>query len=359
MLAHRAGRAKHRNETVEQSHRVNSRGIRESVERLTPTADGDIGFWIELGSCAGTHTLTAKGKPVNKLLGEGGHARKIGPGRLIAFAEVLAPVEYATAFAARRLFPKMPRGDRTVLLLPGFLATDTNMVSLKRQLRKLGHYTKGWGEGINVGPSQRVVDAMLGRLEDIADSRGSKVDVVGWSLGGVYARFLAHERPELVSSVITMGSPIRGVGERRGTVSKIFDAVASTDADLGDFDPTIRLKVPVTSIWTRTDGVVDWKAAATRPGPRTENIEVPGTHVGLPVNPFVLHVVADRLSRPVEEWAPYRRQPNLALPIMRMFADADAAAASVWDDLDDLEDEALDGYVSPLIELPGTATGTG
>ena len=192
---------------------------------------------------------------MSNLLGRGG-GRKIGPGRLVALAEVMAPFEYATAFAARRLFPDMPTGNRSVLLLPGFLATDTNMISLKRQLRKLGHHTKGWGEGLNVGPSQRVVDAMLGRLDDMADDRGTKIDLIGWSLGGVYARYLAFNRPDLVSSVITMGSPIRGVGKRRGTVSKVFDAIASTDADLGDFDPTQRLKVPVTSIWTRCSSAI-------------------------------------------------------------------------------------------------------
>ncbi|MCP3939032.1 MAG: alpha/beta hydrolase [Actinomycetia bacterium] len=289
------------------------------------------------------------------LLGDGGGARKIGPGRLIALAEVMAPFEYATAFAGRRLLPRLPRGDRTVLVLPGFLATDANVWTLRRELRKLGHWVSGWGEGFNLGPSQRVVDSVLERLVALADERQAKVDLVGWSLGGVYARYLAYNRPDLVSSVITMGSPIHPVGERRGAVSKIFDRVAHVDADLGDFDPTMRLKVPVTSIWTRTDGVVDWKAAATRPGPRTENIEVPGTHIGLPVNPFVLHVVADRLGQSDGEWAPYRRQPNLQLPIMRMFADADEAAASVWDDLDDLEDEP-DDYVSPLLGLPDAAT---
>ncbi len=281
--------------------------------------------------------------------------RSVAPSRLVALAELAAPLEYAVALSTRPLLGPFPRGHRSVLVLPGFMASDVSTFVLRRELKGLGHDVQGWGQGTNIGPNQRIIDGMARRLDSMAARTGRKVDVVGWSLGGVFARYLATEHSDLVNSVITLGSPIRPTGNREGIAGKIFSSLTLRhDADLGDFDPSARLRVPLTCVWTRTDGVVDWRAAAARPGPRTENIEVPGTHLGLGVNPIALHIVADRLSLPDNDWFPYRPHPIAALPPMRWFADADIAADGIWDDLD--EDDP-DGYVSPLLQMPRSAAG--
>lgn len=287
-------------------------------------------------------------------LGIGEGDRSVAPSRLVALAELAAPLEYAVALTTRPLLGRFPRGSRTVMVLPGFMANDSSTYVLRRELKMLGHDVYTWGQGTNIGPSAKIQQGMLRRLQRIADRTGDKVDLVGWSLGGVFARYLAHERPDLVSSVITLGSPLRPTGKREGFVGKIFSSLTMHhDADMGDFDPSGRLKMPLTCVWTRTDGVVDWRAAAARPGPQVENIEVPGTHLGLGVNPIALHIVADRLSQPRGDWRPYRPHPIAALPPMRWFADADDAADGIWDDLD--EDDP-DGYVSPLLQMPQRAS---
>lgn len=279
--------------------------------------------------------------------------RSVSPSRLVALAELAAPLEYAVSLSTRPLLGRFPRGHRTVMVLPGFMANDHSTFVLRRELRMLGHDVYGWGQGTNLGPARRIIDGIVGRLETLADRNGESVDLVGWSLGGVFARYLATERPELVNSVITLGSPLRPTGRREGMVGKIFSSLhLHHDADLGDFDPAARIKAPLTCVWTRTDGVVDWRAAAARPGPQVENIEVPGTHLGLGVNPIALHIVADRLSQSRNDWFPYRPHPIAALPPMRWFADADNAADGIWDDLD--EDDP-DGYVSPLLQMPRAA----
>ncbi|NOX29325.1 MAG: alpha/beta hydrolase [Actinobacteria bacterium] len=291
---------------------------------------------------------------VNKL-GVGPGNGSVAPSRLVALAELAAPLEYAVALSTRPFLGQFPKGKRTVLVVPGFMANDASTFILRQELKRLGHHVKGWGQGVNIGPNQRIIDGLLDRLDSMAASTGRKVDVVGWSLGGVFARYLATKRTDLVSSVITLGSPIRPIGKRDGVAGRIFASLTSRhDADMGDFDPATRLKVPLTCVWTRTDGVVDWKAAATRPGPRVENIEVPGTHLGLGVNPMALHIIADRLALPDGDWFPYRPHPVAMLPPMRWFADADSAADGIWDDLD--EDDP-DGYISPLLEFPRSATG--
>ena len=223
-----------------------------------------------------------------------------------------AMLEGMTLPAARPLLRRAPRGDgHSVLVLPGFTAGDGSTGQIRRYLREQGHWAHGWRQGLNLGPSAEMRDALASRVDELAERSGRKVSLVGWSLGGVYARELAKRMPDRVRGVVTLGSPFADAG-RASNVSRLFDWVAG-----GRRQPVDRRGVashlrepppmPSTAIFTRADGVVHWKACLEPERPHTENIEVPGSHTGLGFNALALYVLADRLSQPEGEWAPFDR----------------------------------------------------
>ena len=176
------------------------------------------------------------------------------------------------------------RGDgHPVLILPGLGADDWSTVPLRWTVRSQGYWAHGWRLGRNVGPTARVVAGLRHRVEQLGRAHARRVTIVGWSLGGIYARALARERPELVRQVITLASPYRSF----------------------ETSPT-PLAVPATSIYTRTDGVASWQNCINRTATRAENIEVYGTHNDLGINPTVILAVLDRLGQPEDNWQPFR-----------------------------------------------------
>lgn len=193
--------------------------------------------------------------------------------------------EFAVSVMALPVLATAPRGNGApVLVLPGLGGGDGSTSPLRWFLGQIGHRAYGWGLGRNTGPTARVLDGMSERLSAIASKHGERVSLVGWSMGGLYARDLAVRHPQIVRQVITFGSPHRLFGR--------------TDVDL---------PVPVTSIYSRTDGVVPWRACLNEAGPRRENIEVVGSHFGYGHHPTVLYIVADRLALPAGQWRPYAR----------------------------------------------------
>jgi pimeloyl-ACP methyl ester carboxylesterase len=197
---------------------------------------------------------------------------------------------FAQYTAVAPLFRMAPRGDgHPVLVLPGFLASDLSTVPLRRQLGRLGYQTHGWGLGRNVGPTQGVVDGLSAAVDELGGTDAGPVSIVGWSLGGVFGRELARRFPERIRQVICLGSPFN-------TANLGFGATA---------DP---LPVPSTAIYTRSDGIVDWRTTVQRTDERSENIEVRGSHCGLGVNSAAILAMADRLAQPADpdEWQPFR-----------------------------------------------------
>ena len=133
------------------------------------------------------------------------------PGLMKLLLEARAPFEYAASLAAAPWLLSAPRGDgHAVLVYPGFLATDFSTRPLRRLLRTLGHDAHGWGQGRNVGPRGDTLQQALQRIEDLHRSSGRKLSLVGWSLGGLYARELAKQAPHAVRAVVTLGSPFAG-----------------------------------------------------------------------------------------------------------------------------------------------------
>jgi pimeloyl-ACP methyl ester carboxylesterase len=231
--------------------------------------------------------------------------------------EALWPLE-AAGF---QLFPPpawllSPGVPQPVLVLPAFTAGDMSTRPLRQLLRQQGHWVHAWGLGRNIGPTRHAADGMRRLVAQLHEVHDSPVTILGWSLGGLYARALARERPDLVRQVITLGSPIQATNRDRTAVQSLWDrARFQHDDDLlsGDIAEEARppLRVPSTSVYTRSDGVVRWQLCLDDTGSqarnqRAENVEVCGTHSGLGVNSSAAFVVLDRLAQPPGSWHPFR-----------------------------------------------------
>ena len=217
--------------------------------------------------------------------------------------------EFASFLALRPMLSFLPRGDgHPVLVLPGFLASDTSTIPMRNLLIELGYDAVGWDLGRNVQITPTRVKAMGACLNALHQRTGRKVSIIGWSLGGLLARELAKLHPDAVRQVISLGSPLsgdRGISK----VSKIFEALNGTVPEVQRRGQFIDLEtpppVPSTSVFTKTDGVVHWRGSLQPEGPERENVEVLASHIGLGVNPTVMWVIANRLAQTEGAWAPF------------------------------------------------------
>jgi pimeloyl-ACP methyl ester carboxylesterase len=225
------------------------------------------------------------------------------------------PVRGAMTFGtlpfAVPLLSRAPRGDgHGVLLLPGLLADDMSNQPLRSYLAALGYTTRGWGLGRNIGPTDAVLDGMPLALRDLAAETGGPVSLIGWSLGGIYAREIARDHPGLVRQVITMGSPFALVDPRQSRAEYAFRRRSRRHAGpdrLPGRDQLGRpIPVPSTALYSRCDGIVDWRACVQTPGTDRENVEVTCGHLGFGVDPATLWSIADRLAQPPARWRPFR-----------------------------------------------------
>lgn len=233
------------------------------------------------------------------------------PHPLLTLVEGRAIFELGSFYALRGLLSRLPRGDgHPVLVLPGFMAGDRSTAPMRKLLDDLGYETHGWGLGRNVRIDAEREAAMHDVVEKIARESGKKVSIVGWSLGGVFAREIAKAMPDKVRLVISLGSPISN-DRNHSNARRLFEMLNGATpepirqgryAQLDEAPP-----VPTTSILTRTDGVVGWRGSVQKAGGQTENIEVHASHLGLGVNPAVMVAIADRLAQAEGAWAPFDR----------------------------------------------------
>lgn len=218
--------------------------------------------------------------------------------------------ELASFVALRPLMGLLPKGDgHGVLVLPGFLASDSSTRPMRSLLSDLGYEVRGWNLGRNITVDNARVEAMARCLDELSTDTGGRVSIVGWSLGGVFARELAKQQPDKVRQVISLGSPI---SDNRGYTNarKLFEWINGPRPEpmrTGRFDQLGKAPpVPTTSILTKADGVVHWHGSVQEPDhAQTENIEVIASHVGLGVNPAVMLAIADRLAQAEGEWKPF------------------------------------------------------
>jgi pimeloyl-ACP methyl ester carboxylesterase len=207
-------------------------------------------------------------------------------------------------FAAYPWLRSLPRGDgHPVMVFPGMGANDMTTRPLRGFLQSLGYITQAWGQGLNLGPKNGVLERCADDIRTLAQRTGQPVSLIGWSLGGIYAREMAKELPSLARCVITLGTPFTG-HPKATNAWRIFEWLSGTRVG----DPALMAQVrrapplPTTSIYSRTDGVVSWRCSLNEPGPLAENIEVHGSHVGMGMNPLALYAIADRLAQPVGQW---------------------------------------------------------
>lgn len=216
---------------------------------------------------------------------------------------------WATSYATRGV----PHSDEPVILVPGFMAGDLTLHAMSRTLRRRGFRTYKAHIRANVGCTRAVADDLESRIESIVIKRGSRVRIVGHSLGGMLARGVAVRRPDLVSGIVTMGSPMLAPGAHHLLLTASVDVLCrlssagvpglmATDCVAGDcaresFHESREPMPPdvsFTAIYSRRDGIVDWRACID---PLADPVEVTASHLGMAFDPRVIDAVSAALLR--------------------------------------------------------------
>jgi pimeloyl-ACP methyl ester carboxylesterase len=245
------------------------------------------------------------------------------PGRALA--------ELGLYFAALPALPALPQGDgHPVLVLPGLLADDTSTRALRAVLRRLGYAVYGWRLGRNIGPTAESVQGLRSCVSDLTQRHGRTVSLIGWSLGGIFAREQAREMPRSVRQVITLASPFRLARPDQTRVHQAFQRYSHLHVKHQAL-PLERddgpLPVPATSVYSHLDGIVAWETCLDTTGPRAENIAVLASHLGIGHHPAAIYAVADRLAQAEGSWKPFRPPPALRPAFPRPDQPAGAVAA--------------------------------
>lgn len=191
------------------------------------------------------------------------------------------------------------RGDgRPVLVYPGFLANDLSTLRLRRSLLASNYEPHGWGLGQNWGAQADLLDRLAGRLTAVtAQAGGRKASLIGWSLGGIYAREVAKLRPDLVDRVITLGSPFSG-NMRANNGWWLYELINAhpVDAPPIDFAGSVKPPVPTFAVWSPIDGVVAPASARGLPGETDRQVEVQIRHLSLARAPAAIQTIGNLLA---------------------------------------------------------------
>ena len=184
-----------------------------------------------------------------------------------------------------------------VLMLPGFGAHPARLRYMAQQIEKAGHKVKRWGQGFNMGATPDIIDRIEERLLAIHQRYGQNVMLVGWSLGGIYARELAKRHPDKVTRVITMGTPFSG-NPRANNAWRAYQLVAGHRVDDPPIECVLSEKPPVETIalWSPRDGVVDPRSACGKPGERDRTVALRCTHMGFVYSKEAIEAVLQELE---------------------------------------------------------------
>lgn len=241
------------------------------------------------------------------------HSEPIAPpSRILLALELRALPELGGFIASAPLLAAFtPAGDgHPVLVLPGLITSDRSTLPLRSFLRSKGYAAHGWQLGRNRGPRAGVERGMVERVKELVDSHGRTVSLVGWSLGGIYARQLAKMMPERIRTVITLGSPFNG-DPRATRAWRLYERASGLEVDDRDKHLGGAISqsppVPTTAIYSRTDGVCAWRNCIENDLPHTESIEVEASHCGLGHHPAAVFAICDRLAQKEGEWKPFDR----------------------------------------------------
>lgn len=207
----------------------------------------------------------------------------------------------------------MTQGDGPpVIVFPGLATNDIATALLRKALVAHGFNSYPWGQGFNCGPRQGVIEECMNLVWRLKNTTGEQVSLIGWSLGGLYAREVAKLMAKEVRCVITLGSPFSGT-KVAPHVRWLYE-VLSKDAPQANtmaWQLPQPPPVPTTSIYSKSDKVVHWQSSLNAPGERLENIEVDTSHFGLVLNSAVVHAVVDRLKQDPAKWSCYKKPPRV------------------------------------------------
>jgi hypothetical protein len=243
------------------------------------------------------------------------------PNLALLAMEFRMPWEFASMLPAWPILQRAPRGDgHNVVVYPGLSASDATTLPLRKYLDSLGYQTHGWGQGFNFGPRAGVLETGKAQLRSLARSSTQSISLIGWSLGGIYARELSkelHNEGIATRSVITLGTPFAG-GPRSTNAWRLYELTSGRDIhrETDSYDMATAPAAPTTSIYSRTDGVVAWQAsvqAAQKHNLHTENIEVVASHFGIGLNPSAMWAIADRLAQVPGRWQAFQKPSLLGL----------------------------------------------
>jgi pimeloyl-ACP methyl ester carboxylesterase len=210
-------------------------------------------------------------------------------------------IEYVISWFFIKRFKFKQQGDgHPVLVVPGLLCTDFSTRVLRRFINRLGFTALSWELGRNLGELNDLKDLkrLNKRIDDIYNQYNTQITLIGWSMGGIYVREIAKQRPELFRQVITLGSPFSNV-DAPNNAKWIYEWVTDTSG----VDEAWRLQIPnpapirTTAVYTKQDGIVPWQACLERiVDEKHENREVRGSHWGLGMNKSVLRIVDEKLA---------------------------------------------------------------
>ncbi|MEV4702858.1 alpha/beta hydrolase [Actinoplanes sp. NPDC049316] len=230
-----------------------------------------------------------------------------------------AVAEAGLSAVGRAILRAAPRGDgHPVVVLPGLGGGNSSTIVLRHTLRRLGYAVHGWSLGRNHGPTADVIEHVPALVRELADRYGRRVSIVGWSLGGIYAHAAARANLDRVRQVITLGSPIRMTHPAQTHAMGYYNLHAHRHVPEHLLPPSEvdqpPLPVPATSIFSRWDGIVSYRASMHPPYERHENIATVSSHFGLGQHPAVLWAVADRLAQREGTWQPFE-PPTMLMPL--------------------------------------------
>lgn len=182
-----------------------------------------------------------------------------------------------------RLGERGPADGPKLMVVPGFLATDRTTLGLQRALALAGWRVTGWGMGLNRGVGAGTLRDLAARIEAFGGER--PIVLVGWSLGGIYAREVAKARPDLVSHVVTLGSPFSG-DPRGNNVWRLYERIAGHPVDAPPIDamPAQKPSMPTLALWSRRDGIVAVACARGEAHESDRHVELDCSHMGFAVS---------------------------------------------------------------------------
>lgn len=196
-----------------------------------------------------------------------------------------------------------------VLVIPGFMGSDASTSRLRQFIAKIGYQPYAWGLGRNYAHLTDL-EILSKKIEELYEKHGEAVSLIGWSLGGVYARELAKVKKDKVRQVITLGSPFGGINEPNNASwmyriihkgETVNDLDQNWIADLPNPAP-----VPTTALYSKEDGIVPWEVCLEKVEDAThQNVEVRASHLGMAFDPAVWHIIADRLQYSKDNWKHY------------------------------------------------------